>query len=414
MIKHIALCGVAALGLAAVAAPAWSAAQPLPRPHAPGRQAEARRLGLSTPPEWTGASIRATISSISPTAPGRRPPRSPPTSRSGAASSSSPSSPPSAPERSSRTRPRPTAPAGSVQRKVGDFYASFMDEAAIEAKGAAPLKPMLDRVAAIRTPSDLARAFGELGQVGVARAVRRSRSIRTSRTIAATRPMSARAASAFPTAIIISTRPTRSSSRRRPSTRRTSPPCCASPGIADPDARAAAHLRSRDARSRSRTGPGSSSRQIEKLYNPMTMAELATKMPGFDWNAYLDAAGLGGSRPGHRRPAERAHRRRQAGRRPSRSRPGRTISPSAPSPPRRRLLPKAFVDENFAFNGKILSGTPQLQRALEARLRPGRQRHGRGGRPALRRPLLPAGSQGQGRRAGPQPHQGDGPPARRA
>ncbi len=29
------------------------------------------------------------------------------------------------------------APAGSVQRKVGDFYASFMDEAAIEAKGVA-------------------------------------------------------------------------------------------------------------------------------------------------------------------------------------------------------------------------------------------------------------------------------------
>src|SRR6202000_3138711 len=33
-------------------------------------------------------------------------------------------------------------------------------------------------------------------------------------------------------------------------------------------------------------------RQIDKIYNPMTRAELAANLPGFDWNAYLDAAGL--------------------------------------------------------------------------------------------------------------------------
>ena len=59
------------------------------------------------------------------------------------------------------------APAGSVERKVGDFYASFMDEAAIETKGIAPVKPVLDRIAAIQNTTDLARAFGELGQYGV-------------------------------------------------------------------------------------------------------------------------------------------------------------------------------------------------------------------------------------------------------
>src|SRR5580704_13477646 len=36
-----------------------------------------------------------------------------------------------------------------TNQKVGDFYASFMDEAAIEAKGIAPLKPQLDAFAAI-------------------------------------------------------------------------------------------------------------------------------------------------------------------------------------------------------------------------------------------------------------------------
>lgn len=45
-------------------------------------------------------------------------------------------------------------------RKVGDFYASFMDEAGIEARGLSPLKPTLDTIAAIADRSALARAIG--------------------------------------------------------------------------------------------------------------------------------------------------------------------------------------------------------------------------------------------------------------
>ena len=53
------------------------------------------------------------------------------------------------------------APAGSDARKVGDYYASFMDAAAIEAKGVTPLKPELDRVAAIADKAGLAGALGQ-------------------------------------------------------------------------------------------------------------------------------------------------------------------------------------------------------------------------------------------------------------
>jgi putative endopeptidase len=53
------------------------------------------------------------------------------------------------------------APAGSNIRKIADFYRSFMDEAAIEAKGVAPLRPHLDAIAAIRNKHDLARGLGE-------------------------------------------------------------------------------------------------------------------------------------------------------------------------------------------------------------------------------------------------------------
>ncbi len=54
-----------------------------------------------------------------------------------------------------------SAPAGSDERKIGDTFATFMDEAEIEAKGLAPLRPALDRVAAISDKADLARALGE-------------------------------------------------------------------------------------------------------------------------------------------------------------------------------------------------------------------------------------------------------------
>lgn len=54
-----------------------------------------------------------------------------------------------------------TAEAGTLLRKVGDFYASFMDEAAIEKAGLAPLQPELDRINAIATPADLAKAFAD-------------------------------------------------------------------------------------------------------------------------------------------------------------------------------------------------------------------------------------------------------------
>ena len=38
---------------------------------------------------------------------------------------------------------------GSEEQKIGDFYASCMDEAAVEKLGALPMRPSLDRIAAL-------------------------------------------------------------------------------------------------------------------------------------------------------------------------------------------------------------------------------------------------------------------------
>ena len=44
----------------------------------------------------------------------------------------------------------------AVTQKIGDYYASCMDEKAIDAKGAAPLKSALDQIAKIQSKNDLA------------------------------------------------------------------------------------------------------------------------------------------------------------------------------------------------------------------------------------------------------------------
>ena len=45
-------------------------------------------------------------------------------------------------------------------RKIGDFYASFMDEGGIESKGLRPLKPQLDAIAAIQDKKALSQVIG--------------------------------------------------------------------------------------------------------------------------------------------------------------------------------------------------------------------------------------------------------------
>ena len=56
--------------------------------------------------------------------------------------------------------------AGSVQRKVADLYGSWMDEAAIEARGIAPLAADLEAIGAARTKADILRLMGNIDYAG--------------------------------------------------------------------------------------------------------------------------------------------------------------------------------------------------------------------------------------------------------
>ncbi len=52
-------------------------------------------------------------------------------------------------------------------QQIGDYYASCLDEAAIDAKGAGPLDPLLKRIAAMSSVNDLAPLVAELHTIGV-------------------------------------------------------------------------------------------------------------------------------------------------------------------------------------------------------------------------------------------------------
>lgn len=66
-------------------------------------------------------------------------------------------------EKASANDPKRSA----IEQKIGDYYASCMDETAIEAKGVTVLKPELDRIAALKTKSDLAEELAHLHKLGL-------------------------------------------------------------------------------------------------------------------------------------------------------------------------------------------------------------------------------------------------------
>ncbi len=53
-----------------------------------------------------------------------------------------------------------------VNQKIGDYYYSCMDEAAIEAKGTAPVKPYIDKIDAMKNKSEIPIVLGGLHRAG--------------------------------------------------------------------------------------------------------------------------------------------------------------------------------------------------------------------------------------------------------
>ena len=112
--------------------------------------------------------------------------------------------------------------------------------------------------------------------------------------------------------------------------------------------------------------PRVDSKDVKKANNPWSAQDFATRAPGIDWTAFFKAAGLD-KQPGFIvwHPGAITGLAALVKSEPLESWKDYLAAHDARR--RARYLPKAFVDESFAFYGTALSGTPQLQATLEAR-----------------------------------------------
>ncbi|TFI56559.1 M13 family peptidase [Sphingomonas parva] len=248
------------------------------------------------------------------------------------------------------------APAGSVQRKVGDLYASFMDEAAIEKAGMAPLRPYLAKIDAIRTTSDLARAFGEANRMGISTPFSAGveQDLKNNSTYAV---YLGQGGLGLPDRDYYLDDSNAKFVEARAKYQAHVANMFRLAGIANGEAKAKAiyDLEKKIAQTH---WTRAESRQIDKLYNPVATNGIAAKMPGFDWATYLKAASLD-SLPQviATQPSALTGEARLVASEPLQTWKDyltfRTLSAAAD------MLPKAIADENFAFYGTTLSGTPK-------------------------------------------------------
>ena len=210
-------------------------------------------------------------------------------------------------------RPRRGAAAGTEEQQVGDYFASFMDEAGIEARGLAPLRPALARIAALADKTGAGRRAGRLDP-------RRRRRAQLHQLLH--RPRARPLGGAGPQRPVPERRlpapgwpgPARTAAttpRRRRASSSCAPPYRAHlaamltlAGVADADARAGRVLELRDPAGRAPTPAAPTRSDVAKANNPWTRADFDARAPGLDWSAFLGAAGLD-RQPGLHRLAPR-------------------------------------------------------------------------------------------------------------
>jgi endothelin-converting enzyme/putative endopeptidase len=255
-------------------------------------------------------------------------------------------------------------PAGSGTRKVADLYNSYMDEAAIEAKGLAPVRPHLDAIAAIRDKRELARALGETLRADVD--ALNNTNFHTSNLFGLWVAPGFNDSEHYTAYLLqgglqLPDREYYLADNEHMRTIRTQYQAHISTmlklaGFTDPDARAARIVELERAIAQAHRTLADN-QDIHKANNTWLQADFAIKAPGLDWTEYFRAAGLQQTNLIVWQPEAFAAES--------------ALVASAPLDTWKDwlafhlidayagVLPKALAQEGFAFFGKTLSGTPQ-------------------------------------------------------
>jgi putative endopeptidase len=242
--------------------------------------------------------------------------------------------------------------AGSNQQKIGDYYASFMDQAAIDFKGLAPIAPALTKINAAKSSADIATLFGLLGYV----------SIFNVSIVADLKDPNRYALNISQAGLGLPNRDYYLGDEAKLKEVRTQ--------YAEHIARMLKIARIDDAEAKAQDVLAFETdlarvqwsiqqrRVVEANYNQRTKAELIVYAPGFDWQAFFEASEIGDRR--HFIVGQLTAVRDSA-----------KLIGKAPLSQLKSyltyhyltdhaaLLPQALDQENFAFYGTVLSGAPQ-------------------------------------------------------
>ncbi|HYM42985.1 MAG TPA: M13 family metallopeptidase N-terminal domain-containing protein, partial [Steroidobacteraceae bacterium] len=259
------------------------------------------------------------------------------------------------------------AAAGSDARKIGDYYASFMDEARIEQLKLRPLAVALERIDVINDRRELAQALGATLRADVD--VLNSTRLHTPNLFGlwvaqdlddpqSYAPFLLQGGLAMPDRDYY-LNPSASMAAVRERYQAHIASVLALAGLTDAPARAA-RIFALERRIAEAHATRAASEDVRRGNNHWSRRDFETRAPGLDWQAFFAAAGLGSQQ-------------RFVVWQPlavtglsalTRSEPVETwkdylrfhlLEWASP------YLPKAFVEEDFEFNGRVLSGTPQLR-----------------------------------------------------
>ncbi|TFW29889.1 M13 family metallopeptidase [Massilia horti] len=253
----------------------------------------------------------------------------------------------------------PNKVAGTDAQRIGDFYASFMDEARLEQLGLSPLKGELDKIAAIKDKSELPALFAHLGQIGVN--VPYDFSIHqdakdSTKYVADI----AQGGLGMPDRDYYLKADDAKMADTRAKYQAHVEKMLALAGEQDAAAKAKAIVELETELARVQWTKVEN-RDPVKTYNKVELAGMAKLAPGYDWMSYLDAAGISGkatyvivSQPSYLKGFAAIAAKTSLDTWKTYLRAHLVESYAT-------YLSKAFVDERFSFYGTTLSGAPQIE-----------------------------------------------------
>jgi putative endopeptidase len=256
---------------------------------------------------------------------------------------------------------------GSETRKIGDYYAAFMDEAGIAARGLGPLKPLFERIAAIADRRALSRFLGTTLRADVD--VLNSTKLYTDNLFGLWIAQDLDDPSRYVPFLLqggldMPDRAYYLESAPRMETIRAAyrghvEAVLAKAGLGSAPERAA-RVVALERRIAEAHASRDDTDDVQKGNTHWPRERFDTAAPGLDWHEYFTAAGLDGQKDFVVwQPAALAGLSALVGSEPLESWKDYLVFHAVEH--RAAFLPKAFVDEAFAFHGTVMTGTPVLR-----------------------------------------------------